>query len=199
LTNAMKLPVLVETVVGFVASVTPSNEMKIWFPVITKKPVPVTWTAVPAGPLVTLRLAMLGVPTVMVDVAELPAASVITSVLAPAATVTGMKNVGLAVPAGAVVAPPVRVTATPLRVAVNALDAAKPVAVMVIAVPFSMPAVGAVVIFGSTVNVVLDVSAGAENAIVTVFAPATLEGTTTGMPMTAVFVTVFVHPSVPFA
>lgn len=33
--NAMKLPVLVETVVGLVAKVIPSNEMKIWFPVVT--------------------------------------------------------------------------------------------------------------------------------------------------------------------
>lgn len=125
---------------------------------------------------------MLGVPIVRVMDAELPAASVITSVFAPVDAVTGMLNVAVVVPAAMVCEPEAKVMAWPPRVAVKSLVAAKPVPDTVTGVPFSMPVV-VDVIFGTTVIVWLDDRAGAANVSVTVFEPATLPvGTTKGMP-----------------
>jgi len=111
-------------------------------------PLPMTCTVLPA-PAVAGTTWTTGDGTANVLLAELPAASVIVSVLF-AIAVTGIVNEVVIPPVAVeVVVPDAKATAAPLTVAVIVLDAANPVPVTVIVVPL-LPVVGVRVIDGVT-------------------------------------------------
>jgi hypothetical protein len=143
-TYAMNDPAVAVTVAGVVIMSCPFTWITIVEPAVN--PLPRICTVLPTEAVVGLTESV-GVVRLNDALAELPAASVTTTVFV-AAAVIGIANVVRAETAPVpVVVAVARVTAAPLTVAVSVLDAAKPVPDTVIVAPF-MPKVGVTAIVG---------------------------------------------------
>jgi hypothetical protein len=139
-THATNAPeVLLLTVVGVVVMI---DVLEPCVKVITMlaefaKPVPVTWTLVPAAPDVLLSV-IAGAPTVNVTAGALcPLKSVTVTVCAPVVAVTGTVNVALMLPVASVLVVLVVSVPYPLSVAVKVVLAEKPPPVRVTETVFS--------------------------------------------------------------
>jgi len=132
-------------------------------------PVPMICTVLPV--LVVLGVKVItGIVRVNVALATFPAASVMVKLLVGVA-VSGILNVAAEIAPVPVVVVALNVTATPLTLAVIALDAAKPVPDTVIVAPL-LPVVGVMVIDGPTVIVCMALRPVLESIRVSRYVPA---------------------------
>lgn len=122
----------------------------IWITIgeLATYPVPMICTVLPVLVVVGVKV-ITGIVRVNVALATFPAASVMVKLLVGVA-VSGIANVAAEIAPAPVVVVALKVTATPLTLAVIALDAAKPVPDTVIVAPL-LPVVGVIVIAGPTV------------------------------------------------